>query len=128
MGFLSRYQDPSPDALEAAADKLAALPSRAPSPVHRATVDMIERLITLSADHTDTETPQGLRIMVAMLRKSKPLMLESVARIEPTQLMQFIGELRDDCQRVIDAALAEGMAGDIDRTSEHRPSDDLATG
>jgi hypothetical protein len=91
------------DRLEAHGDELAGagVPAGA-LPIHTATVDVLSDLFTMSEQLTSSDTPQHLRVMMRMLDKSRPMLLEGLTGVPPASIRAFLGDLVPRLQSIID--------------------------
>lgn len=82
---------------------------------HRRTVDVLGRLLDLGAQFTGEDTPQAMRVLVTLLQRSRPALVEGVAKIPPSEIVSFIRALRDELNTIIEthpgapAAMMDGQ-------------------
>jgi hypothetical protein len=112
--YAQRNAEAALSTLEARADALANI-GPAISPLHRQTVDVLTRLMLIGRQMTDKDTPQHFRMLMTMLEHSRDLMLEGIAKVPAPQIREFMTQLRDEIQSVIDAP-DEDVAGYDERT------------
>lgn len=91
------------------------------SAVHQRTVDVLAKLVRLAVSMTGDETPTHLRVLVTMLDKSRPLLLDGLAKVPDDQVIAFMTEIRDDCQSIIDAG-QEVSGGAADDAAQLEPA------
>lgn len=72
------------------------------SPVHLRTIDVLGKLLTMAVDMTGEDTPTHLRMLVLMLEKGRPLLVEGLAKVPDSQVIEFMRSIRDDIQSIID--------------------------
>lgn len=90
--------------LDAYADTLETetAPAEPPSPVHARTLEVMQELVQLGQDYSGPDTPLALRATILALDRSRPLMLDLMARIEPAQLAAFMAQLAAQLQSIAD--------------------------
>lgn len=104
--------------------RAARLAGEAPSsPVKLATVEVLSKLLRLAVEMTGEDTPTHLQVLVKMLEKGRPLLLEGLEKVPDPTVVVFMREIRDDIQTIIDA-------GGVDSAGTPEGSDDqpAATG
>lgn len=90
------------------------------SPLHLRTVEVLTDLLSMADSVTDDDTPPMLRTMLAVVRRSRPMLLDLVGKVPEHAIVQTMTKLRDDIQSVLDTALAS--AGDRQAPKWPRPA------
>lgn len=99
--------------LEARGDELGGLAVAAGTqhPVHVATVEVLSDLMNMGSSLSGGgHVPQHLRVLMLMLDKGRPMMLDGISGLEPAAIQQFMAELVAKIQRICDVPIGEAAA------------------
>lgn len=113
------------DDLDARGDALALMPGTPePTEVHLAALDVMTELMALGQRlaTASSDVPHMLSAFLTTIDRSRPMMIEGLAKVPPSAIRQFLGALGERIQTVIDlpltaaelSELEEGGSGDDD--------------
>lgn len=106
-----RYERTAAD-LDHAADELAGL-APALHPVHEKTVDVLAAFMEMGDKLSTTgETPAPVRALMTVLKRCRPLLLDQLGSVPPAAIKEFVADIRDQLQSIIDTPDDEGATGD----------------
>lgn len=71
------------------------------SPLHLRTVEVLTDLLGMADSVTDEDTPPVLRTMLAVVRRSRPMMLDLIGKVPEHAIVQTMTKLRDDIQSIL---------------------------
>ena len=111
------------DELEARGDELADLPGAGlPSRTHEVAVEVMFELITMGnlfaqAGGRDSGVPTMLSAMIHTLERSRPILVESIAKVPEPAIQQFMRELGAKVARIyeVEPARDDDDGADTDR-------------
>lgn len=114
--------------LERRADALGALGGPAPLPIHDKAVEVLTELLTLGGDLATDDTPLQLRVLMRTLTQVRPMIREMIAKVDPAQIVEFMGYLRDKIDDVIQEGPPRTLGADTavvngERVTPSRPVD-----
>ena len=93
-------------------------------PVHIATANVLTDLMNLGSRLSNDTVPQHLRILMTMLDKGRPMLLEGISSLEPDAIKAFMSELVARINTIIDTPTERGSR-DSDSGADH-PRADIA--
>ncbi len=117
-------------ALERRADEINGAPL-APGgdlhPVHVATVDVLTDLMNLGREMSGGgQIPSHLRVMMTMLDKGRPMLLDGIAKLDPAGIVDFMRQLEEKIHRIVVTPI--GGDSDHHNGTAAEPRSDLAAG
>lgn len=100
------------------------------SPMHARTVEVLTDLLSMADSVTDDDTPQILRTLLSVVRRSRPMLVDLVRKVPEQAIVSTMSKLRDDIQSVLDAAPAPASAVEDPAPAEERDDEqaDAAAG